>query len=69
MLASELVKKINELIEKHGDLTVFNYDGSMILKNVDFFDECQGDCDCFLTENCNHCEAEHFIDGFAIEFY
>ena len=68
MRASELRDKLNELIKEKGDLTVFNYDGTLTLKNIDFFDECCGDCDCFLHENCNHCETEHYISGYVIEF-
>lgn len=29
----------------------------------------KGDCVCFLHENCNHCEADHFIDGFIIKSF
>ena len=49
MKASELRDKLNELIKEKGDLPVFNYDGSLVVKNVEFYNECLGDCDCFLT--------------------
>ena len=66
MLASELVAKLNELIKKHGDLPVFNYDGSQELNNIEFFDECEDDCNCHLNENIWFCEEDHFINGFII---
>lgn len=69
MKASELRDKLNELIKEKGDLPVFSDDGQMKIKAVEFFDECEGDCDCFLHENCNHCESDHFIDGFIIKSY
>lgn len=69
MKASELRDKLNKLIKEKGDLVVFNDDGSMKIKTVEFSAECEGDCDCFLHENCNHCEADHFIDGFIIKSF
>lgn len=69
MKASELRDKLNKLIKEKGDLPVFDCDGSIRIKDIEFFDECEGDCDCFLHENCNHCEAEHFIDGFVIKYH
>ena len=68
MKASELVAKLNKLIKKHGDLPVFSDDGSMEIRNVEFFDECEDDCNCHLNENTWFCEVEHFTDGFVIEY-
>ena len=66
MKASELRDELTKLIEKHGDLPVFNYDGSRDIISVEFYDECAGDCDCTFNMEVNWCEEDHFIDGFVI---
>ena len=66
MLASELVERLQKLINEHGDLPVFEQDGEGQIHTVEFDEECYGGCDCRLNENTWFCELDHFINGIVL---
>lgn len=68
MKASELRDKLNELIKEKGDLPVFKDDGSIQIKDIEFFDKCVGECDCIFDMEVDWCEEDHFIGGFVIGY-
>ena len=68
MLASELVERLQKLINEHGDLPVFNFDGSNEIHTAEFYDECFGGCDCKLNEVSWFCEEDHFINGIVLDW-